>query len=42
MAGEHEEGVARVGDLIATVHSTSIYCMVQARAHALPHSEYHH
>ena len=31
MAGEHEDAVARVGDLIATVHSNSIYCVVQAR-----------
>ena len=32
MAGEHEDAVARVGDLIATVHSNSIYYVVQARA----------
>jgi hypothetical protein len=32
MAGEHDEGVARVGDLIATVHLNSICYIVQARA----------
>ena len=32
MAGEHEDAVARVGDLIITVHSNSIYYVVQVRA----------
>ena len=32
MAGEHEDAVARVGDLIATVRPNTIYCVVQVRA----------
>ena len=32
MAGEHDDALARVGDLIATVHLNSICYVVQARA----------
>ena len=32
MAGEHDDAVLRVGDLIATVHLNSPYYVVQARA----------
>ena len=42
MAGEHEDAVARVGHLIATVHSNSICYLVQARAYTLPRRVYHH
>ena len=41
MAGEYEDAVARIGDLIATVPFSSCYYVVQARAHALPRGEYH-
>jgi hypothetical protein len=31
MAGEHEDALARVSNLVATVRSNSIYCVVQVR-----------
>ena len=42
MAGEHEDAAARVGDLIATIPFNSFYYVVQACAHALLRSKYHH
>ena len=42
MAGEHDDAISRVGDLIDTMQFNSICYVVQARAHALPHGEYHH
>lgn len=33
MAGEHDDALSRVGDLIATVQLNSICCIVQARTY---------
>ena len=42
MAGEHPDAISRVDDLIATIPLNSTCYVVQARAHALPCSEYYH
>ena len=42
MAGEHDDAISRVDDLIDTVPFNSICHVVQARAHALPRGEYYH
>lgn len=42
MAGDHEDAMSRLDDLIAMVPDNSIYYVIQARA-TLPHDsdEYH-
>ena len=42
MAGERDDAISRVDDLIDTVQFNSICYVVQARAHAPPRGEYHH
>ena len=42
MAGEHPDAISRVDNLIATIPLNSTCYVVQARAHALPCSEYYH
>ena len=42
MAGQHRDAISRVDDLIDTIPLNSICYVVQARAYALPHSEYNH
>ena len=42
MAGEHDDAILRVGDLIATVHLNSTYYVVQARTQYISGDEYYH